>query len=162
MTHPTKLARTIHFDISDQNVFARPAESGEWAISGGFAFSNWTEAELTGKARQAFANGWLGLSSFGRATFVAVAQIEPAEYDALVDALARHFVDAYGAPDLAAARGPAREELAFMADLCADHAPNTLLAVERSFSEAGVREAFRAIEPRDAELDIVAVHGSAD
>lgn len=162
MTHPTKLARTIHFDISDQNVFARPAESGEWAISGGFAFSNWTEAELTGKARQAFANGWLGLSSFGRATFVAVAQIEPAEYDALVDALAQHFVDAYGAPDLAAARGPAREELAFMADLCADHAPNTLLAVERSFSEAGVREAFRAIEPRDAELDIVAVHGSAD
>lgn len=157
-----KLARTIHFDVSDQNVFARPADSGEWAVSGGFAFSNWTEAELTGKARQAFANGWLGLASFGRATFVAVAQIEPAELAAQTDALAAHFVAAYGAPELAAARAAAEEELAFMQELCADHPPNTLLAVERSFSPAGVREAFRAINPREAELDLVAVHGTPD
>lgn len=157
-----KLARTIHFDESDRNVFARPAESGEWAISGGFEFSNWTEGELTGKARQAFANGWLGLESFGRATFVAVAQIETAERDALVEALARHFVAYYGAPDTDAAAAVAAEEVAFMAELCEDHAPNTLLAVSRELTEAGVREQFRHIEPQDAELDIVAVHGSVD
>ena len=51
------LARAIHFDESDLNVFHAPARTGEWCISGGFEFSNWTEADLTGKARQAFANG---------------------------------------------------------------------------------------------------------
>ena len=157
-----RLARTIHFDESDRNVFARPADTGEWAISGGFEFSNWTEAELVGKARQAFANGWLGLDSFGRATFVAVAQIEPAERDALIDALAGHFIAYYGAPDEDAARGVAAEEIGFMAELCEDHAPNTLLAVQRDLTEAGVREGFRAITPQDADIDLVAVHGSLE
>ena len=157
-----KLARTIHFDESDGNVFARAAEAGEWAIPGGFEFSDWTEGELTGKARQAFANGWLGLDSFGRSTFVAVAQIEPAEVEAVTTALAAHFVTYYGAPDLTAARGVAAEEIAFMAELCEDHAPNTLLAVGRELTEAGVKEAFRAIVPEDAGIDIVAVHGSLD
>ncbi len=157
-----KLARTIHFDESDQNVFARPAESGEWAVSGGFEFSNWSEAELVGKARQAFANGWLGLDGFGRATFVAVAQIERSEHDALVEALAAHFVTYYGAPDVDAARGVALEELQFMMELCEDHAPNTLVAVSRELTEAGVREQYRHIQPQDADIDIVAVHGSRE
>lgn len=157
-----KLARTIHFDESDQNVFAWPAATGEFAISGGFEFSNWSEADLSGKARQAFANGWLGLGSFGRATFVAVTQIEPAEQEALIDTLAAHFVSAFGAPDLDAARAVAAEEIAFMADLCKDHLPNTLLVVSRTLTEDGVHEQFRHISPRDADLDIVAVHGSPD
>ena len=37
-----KLARTLRLDVSDDNVFDLPAPSGEWAISGGFEFSNWT------------------------------------------------------------------------------------------------------------------------
>ncbi len=44
-----KLARTLRLDISDENVYETPAPSGEWAISGGFEFSNWTEADLKGK-----------------------------------------------------------------------------------------------------------------
>ena len=56
-----KLARAIHFDESDRRVFHSPAQTGEWCISGGFEFSDWSEADLDGKARQAFANGWLGL-----------------------------------------------------------------------------------------------------
>ena len=98
------LARAIHFDESDQNVFANPARTGEWCISGGFEFSNWVEDDLTGKQRQAFANGWLGLGTSGRVTFVAVTQIEEAELEELTDVLAQHFVDFYGAPDLASAR----------------------------------------------------------
>ena len=98
------LARAIHFDESDQRVYFNPARTGEWAISGGFEFSNWSEADLTGKARQAFANGWLGVETFGRVTFVAVTTIEPAEVEALTDALAQHFVDVYGAPSWEAAR----------------------------------------------------------
>ncbi|MBO9399592.1 DUF6505 family protein [Shimia sp. R9_3] len=156
------LARAIHFDESDQRVYHSPARTGEWAISGGFEFSNWSEADLTGKARQAFTNGWLGVETFGRVTFVAVTAIEPAELEALTDALAQHFVEIYGAPSLEAARPVAAEELAHMADLCADHSPNTLLTVVRELTEAGVREQFRSIAPAEAELEQFAIHSVPD
>jgi len=157
-----KLARTITFDGSDAEIFARAAPAGEWAIPGGFEFSNWTEAELTGKARQAFANGWLSVESFGRSTLVAVAAIDPAEMEAATRALAAHFVTYYGAPDLEAAHAAAREEIEFMSELCADHDPNTLLAVSRELTSAGVRESFSAIRPHDADIAQVAIHGSLD
>ena len=153
------LARAIHFDESDRNVFHSPARTGEWAISGGFEFSDWTEADLTGKPRQAFANGWLGVETFGRVTFVAVTAIEPAELEALARGLAQHFVTMYGAPDIEAALPVAREEIAQMADLCEEHAPNTLLAVSRELTDAGVRETYRVIETREADLAQFAIHG---
>jgi len=156
------LARAIHFDESDRNVFHTPARTGEWAISGGFEFSNWTEADLVGKARQAFANGWLGIETFGRATFVAVTTIEQAEFDALAEQLARHFVEVYGAPSVEAALPVAIEELSQMADLCADHAPNTVLTVMRELTEAGVREEYRFIEATEAGLEQFAIHASLD
>ncbi|SMC61331.1 DUF6505 family protein [Primorskyibacter flagellatus] len=157
-----KLARAIHFDESDQRVFASPARTGEWCISGGFEFSNWTEADLSGKARQAFANGWLGLETGGRVTFVAVTAVEPSEVETLTGLLAQHFVTYYGAPSPEAARPVAAEEIAQMTDLCEDHAPNTLLTVARELTEAGVREAFRVIEAQDAGLDQFAIHGDVD
>ncbi len=156
------LARAIHFDESDQRVFFNPARTGEWAISGGFEFSNWSDGDLIGKARQAFANGWLGAETYGRVTFVAVTSIEPAERDHLAQTLAQHFVDIYGAPSLEAALPVALEELAQMADLCAEHAPNTLLTVARELTEAGVREQFRAITPAEADLEQFAVHAVPD
>ena len=156
------LARAIHFDESDQRVYFNPARTGEWAISGGFEFSNWSEADLTGKARQAFANGWLGVETFGRVTFVAVTTIEPAEVEALTDALAQHFVDVYGAPSLEAARPVASEEIDHMADLCAEHEANTLLTVARELTDAGVKEQFRSIAPAEAELEQFAVHVTPD
>ncbi len=156
------LARAIHFDESDTRVYHVSARTGEWCISGGFEFSNWTEADLTGKARQAFANGWFGLETSGRVTFVAVTQIEPAEYETLIDLLSQHFVTYYGAPDLQAARPVAVEELQQMISLCDDHDPNTLLTVARDLTQAGVRESYRTIQPADAELAQFAVHGSVD
>lgn len=157
-----KLARAIHLDESDQNVFFIPARTGEWALSGGFEFSNWGEADLTGKARQAFANGWLGIETFGRVTFVAVTQIEAAELAGQEQALARHFVDIYGAPSVEAALPVAREELSHMAELCEDHDANTILTVSRELTGAGVREQFRAIRAEAAELDQFAVHAVPD
>ena len=157
-----KLARTIRFDASDDNVFETPAQPDEWAVSGAFAFSDWTAEDLTGKQRQAFANGWLGLETFGRSTFVAVAEITQAELDTATQALARHFTDAWGAPSPEAALPVATEELAFMRSLCEDHDANTLLVVERTLVDAGVNEAFRAIQPREATLDLVAIHGELD
>ena len=156
------LARAIHFDESDQNVFASPARTGEWCISGGFEFSNWGEADLTGKQRQAFANGWMGLETGGRVTFVAVTKIEESELETLTELLAHHFVTYYGAPDVAAARPVAAEEIAHMAELCADHAPNTLLTVMRELTEAGVRESYRMIEAQSAGLEQFAIHGDIE
>ena len=153
------LARAIHFDESDTMVFHAPARTGEWAISGGFEFSNWGEGDLTGKARQAFSNGWLGLETFGRVTFVAVTKVEDAEFEALATHLAQHFVDIYGAPSVDAAMPVARDELGHMAELCDGHDPNTLLTVMRTLTDSGVSEAFRVIEAPEAELDLLAVHG---
>jgi hypothetical protein len=157
-----KLARAIHFDESDTRVYANSARTGEWCISGGFEFSNWSEGDLAGKQRQAFANGWLGCETFGRVTFVAVTQIEETERASLATALAQHFVDLYGAPNLEAARPVADDEIAHMIDLCEDHPPNTLLTVARDLTESGVRETFRVIEAQDAGLEQFAIHGSLD
>ena len=157
-----KLARAIHFDESDTRVFHNPARTGEWCISGGFEFSNWSEADLTGKARQAFTNGWLGCETFGRATFVAVTQIEPSEVEALADRLAQHFVDIYGAPSVEVARNVALEELSQMTDLCDEHDANTLLTVARELTETGVRETYRMIEAQAAGLEQFAIHGELD
>ena len=157
-----KLARAIHFDDSDRRVFASPARTGELCISGGFEFSDWTQDDLVGKARQAFANGWFGIETAGRVTFVAVTRIEPVEGDALARALAAHFVTYYGAPSVAAALPTAHEEIAQMAELCDEHAPNTLLTVARDLTPSGVREAYRVIRPQDADLAQIAVHGSLD
>jgi len=156
------LARAIHFDESDMRVYAALARTGEWCVSGGFEFSNWTEADLAGKARQAFANGWFGLETTGRVTFGAVTRIEPAERERLVDRLAAHFVTCYNAPGVEAARPVAAEEMRHMMDICDGHAPNTLLTVTRELTGAGVREAFRVIEAREAGLDQFALHGSPD
>lgn len=157
-----KLARAIHFDESDQRVYHNPARTGEWCVSGGFEFSNWSEGDLTGKARQAFSNGWFGLETSGRVTFVAVTQIEAAELETLTELLAQHFVTYYGAPDLDAARPVAAEEVAHMAELCDEHDANTLLTIARDLTETGVRETYRVIEPQDAGLDQFAIHGELD
>lgn len=80
------------------------------------------------------------METFGRVTFVAVTTIETAEVEALTDALAQHFVEVYGAPSAEAARPVAAEEIAHMADLCAEHEANTLLTVARELTDAGVKD----------------------
>ena len=153
-----KIARAIHFDESDLRVYYSPARTGEWCISGGFEFSNWTQADLAGKARQAFANGWLGLETFGRVTFVAVTRIQENEVEALVESLSNHFVTVYGAPSADAARPVARSELRHMAELCSEHPANTLLTVARELVDEGVQESFHAIQAREAGLEQFALH----
>ena len=157
-----KLARTIRLDESDDNVFHTAANAGEWAISGGFAFSNISEDELVGKTRQEFANGWLSLDSFGRATFAAVTSITESELQQLTERLAEYFVTHYGAPDVNAARPVALEEIEQMRSMCEDHEDNTIVMISRSLTETGVHESYRFTTPQGASLDAFAVHGSVD
>ncbi len=154
-----KLARVIRLDDSDLRVMDPAAAPGEWAISGAFAFTRWTPDDLEGARAQAFANGWLGLDSFGRATLVAVAPVTQAELAAAADRLTQHFIDHYDPPDAAAARAAAEDELAQMRELCEGQDPNTLLVVERALEEVGVRERVRVIRPSDASLAGLAGQG---
>ena len=148
-----KFLRTVRFDPSDLQVFETAAEPGEWAVSGAFAFAHLNPDDLTGKTRQAFSNGFLGLASFGRSTFVTVANMTNEERDAARDALSAHLVAQYGASDEAAARGAAEEECGFTADLAAEQPVNTVFAVRRSFDEKGeIREEFRIVTPPSGEL----------
>ncbi len=145
-----RFPRTIRFDASDERVFAAAAEPGEWAVSGGFVFADHDPQHLAGKERQAFAQGFLGTASFGWSSLVSVAEIQFADYEAVIEALAQHLFAAYGAPDMKAARDAAREEAEFAASLCTQPI-NTLIAVERSWGPQGIVERFRTIEaPRAA------------
>lgn len=155
-----KFARVIRLDDSDLNIFDVPAEPGEWAIPGSFAYSNWTEDDLTAKARQEFAHGWLGLESFGRASVTAVTTITEAERDALIDILAFHFTESWGAPNFEAARPVAEVEIADLIAMCADQEDNTLMVIERELTPEGVKDRFRMVPPQGAKLDTFAVHGS--
>ncbi|SHK04268.1 hypothetical protein SAMN05216369_0142 [Marinobacter antarcticus] len=157
-----KLARTLRLDVSDENVFETPAPSGEWAISGGFEFSNWTEADLTGKARQAFTNGWYSIESGGRASFVGVSNITDNELEQARKTLAQTFVERYGAPDIDAAYPVACEEIDQMCGMCEDFEENTLLMVSRTLTELGVEETYRSRAPQDASLEAFAMHGSVE
>jgi Family of unknown function (DUF6505) len=141
-----RLLRTIRLDASDEQVFERAAAAGEWAVPGAFTFAHTPPEELRGKAGQAFARGFLGTDSFGWSTLVAVANITPADLEAVIEALARHFVDRYGAPSIEAARPAARAETAFAQSLC-EQPVNTLVAVERALGPDGIVERFRTIEP---------------
>jgi hypothetical protein len=142
-----KLLRTIRLDPSDTFVFERAAEPGEWAVSGAFAFWSTDVGQLQGKARSAFRGAFLGVESLGWSTLVQVVEASAADRAALVERLAQQLVAHFGAPDIAAARAGAEEEVAFAESLC-NQAPDTLIAVHRSFESGETREAFRTLHPR--------------
>ncbi|MGG5818343.1 DUF6505 family protein [Falsiroseomonas sp. HW251] len=143
-----KLPRTIRLDPSDTLIFDRAAEPGEWAVPGGFAFWDEDPASMSGRRRQEFRGGFLGLGSFGWSTLVEVAEITSEQRDAAVAALAAHIRAAHGAPDDAAARAAAEDEIGFAQSLC-DHPPGTVLALSRSMEDGAQRERFRTLHRRD-------------
>lgn len=143
-----KLLRTIRLDASDTFVFERPAEPGEWAVSGAFAFGRCEVENLRGKARTAFRAGFLGLSSLGRSTLAQIVEADEADRRSVVDMLAAQLVSRFGAPDLATARLAAEEETEFAASLCY-HPPGVLVAVTRRVENGAIRETFRTLRPRE-------------
>lgn len=144
-----KFPRCIRLDASDPQVFAQAASPGEWAVPGGFEFADVDPEALDRKGRLAFGTGWLGTESFGRSSLVEVAEITEAEFFQVVERLARHFVEAYGAPDLASALPTARAEADYAAELC-DHPVHSLLALEREMTLEGPVERFRVVRPERA------------
>jgi hypothetical protein len=144
-----KLLRTIRLDPSDTFVFERAAEPGEWAVSGAFMFWDRDPTSFEGKTQAAFRGGFLGVASFGWSTLVQVVSAREEDRAALIETLAQQLVAHLGAPSLVEARAAAEQEVAFAASLC-DHAPDTIIAVRRTFEDGEIREAFRTLRPRGA------------
>ncbi len=146
-----KFLKVIRFDASDDNVYPKGAEPDEWAVSGCFEFADIEPENLTGKVKQAFNNGLMGLKSHGRSTFVTVAEMSEDDYEQAVQLLIDYFMTEFGAPSREAAEPHAREEIDYIADLCAEKPVNTLFAVRRSLDEEqNLHEAFHEIKRGDA------------
>lgn len=143
-----KFPRAVRLDQSDIDVFDIAAEPGEWAIPGSFAFINDEPESLQGKRLQAFRHGFLGTSSFGWCTLVEVAEIADDEYQEVIDRLAQHFVQAHGAPHIAAALPVAADEAHYSVTICS-HPLHTLLSIERDFGDDGLLESLKVIRPAD-------------
>jgi hypothetical protein len=153
-----KLLRTIRFDSSDERVFETAAGPDEWAVSGAFAFAHLAPEEVTGKARQGFANGFLGVASWGRSTFATVSEANDADANEIIHRLAQYFITAYGAPSIEAALPAAREEVDFVRELCREVPINSVFTVRRVHAPDGrIKEEFRTIkaptgEPQHARI----------
>ncbi|MEL6375017.1 MAG: DUF6505 family protein [Pseudomonadota bacterium] len=140
-----KMLRTIRFDASDDHIYEVASPGEEWAISGGAAFTGIDAQALQGKVRQAFANGFLGLGSFGRSTFVSVGEATVAQRDEALAALAAHLRDAHHVPQ-AMAEQAARAELDDACALAAELPIHTVLTVRRVLADGGeIEEEFRTI-----------------
>jgi len=144
-----KFPRVARLDDTDDHVYEPAAQVGELAVTGSFVFtfSDRDPATLEGKAKQAFRHAFLGTGSFGWATVVTVAEITDGEYKGVIESLARHFVEHYGAPSVQEALPQARAEAEYAASLC-EHEVNTVLALDRVSVNDGIHESFKVVKPQ--------------
>jgi hypothetical protein len=142
-----RLLRTIRLDPADRFIFPAAAPPGEWAISAGFLFADVETARLAGKELAAFRSGFLGFPSLGWSTLAQVVEVEEKDRNAAIDLLARCLLERFGAPDAAATRAVATDEIDFAGSLC-DHPPDTLIALNRRNEGGAIRETFRSLRPR--------------
>jgi len=102
---------------------------------------------LQGKELAAFRGGFLGVPSLGWSTLVQIVEVDEEQRAAAVESVAQALLARFGAPDLAAARSAAAEEIEFAASLCT-HPKDTLIAVHRRGEEGSIRESFRSLHAR--------------
>ena len=141
-----KLAKTIQLDVSDKHIYEHRANPQEWAIVGTFYYMNSDPNNWSKKNKFAFQSAWLGLTSYGNSTFVQVTEIIEYEYHLIIESLAKYLVERYNAPSIEDAKYASKKEIDDMTALC-DHPPGTLLSVERSLVENGIKEKIRVIKP---------------
>ena len=141
-----KLAKTIQLDVSDNHIYDHPANPEEWAIAGTFTFLDGGADHWSRKYRFAFQSSWLGLKSYGNSTFVQITKIPKHEYEFIIGSLAKHLIDKYNAPNVVEAKHASKKEIDDMALLC-NHPSGTLLTIERSLVENGIKERTRVIKP---------------
>lgn len=144
-----RMLRTLRLDGKDDELFPCVARNDEAAVPGGFAFAFGADdpATLTGRERHAFVSGFLGLTSFGRASLVVVSECKPSDYADALESLVAHMLAVYGAPSADEARRAAESELRYSKSLC-DQPVNTVLSLTRVLTGAGIEERYAVHDTR--------------
>jgi hypothetical protein len=144
-----RFLRALRLDDSDDAVYPRAAAAGEWVVPGTFVFTfgERDPEQLDSGERQAFRQGFLGVESFGWATLAVVVEMPAPDRRRVLERLAWHFVEHYGAPDVDAAMVEARREVEFCESLCTPDI-NTVLSLQRDLQDGEVREAYRVHRPK--------------
>lgn len=147
-----RLLRCLRLDDSDDRVYPRAARGGEWVVPGTFkfTFADRDPETLQDGEKAAFDGGFLGIETFGWSTLAVVAELDEVVYRQLLERLAVHMRDEYGAPSLEDALREARGELEFSASLA--RAPiNTIFSMRRRLNDQGVAEDISIHRPREAD-----------
>ena len=137
-----KFPKAVRLDDTDSRVFGAEgaATEDEWVVSGGYAASGPAAGERGPLTHRD--NTFIGVASHGRCSIAGVCEIDATAYQALIEQLARHFLDDLGAPSPAAARAAAEEECAYTADLCEGFSPEVWITVRREQTAEGVGEHY--------------------
>lgn len=149
---PLYLLRILRLDDSDRQIYAPAAGAGELAVPGAFmfTFADTDPGTLEGPAHEALRHGFLGVDSLGWGTLVTVGEATAEEREHVLERLTEIFLTRFGAPDSAAARAQAEQELSFADRLC-QQPVNTILSVEREVNADGhLRERFHTHRQRAA------------
>ena len=138
-----KFLKAVRLDDSDDRLLAESggaAHDGEWVVSGGYAACDLAAGHRLPHCRCDAT--FIAAGARRRCTIAEVADIDEAAYEAVKDALARHFLEELGAPGPEAARAAAEDECAYTADLAGGFPPDVWITVKREATEDGVGERY--------------------
>jgi uncharacterized protein DUF6505 len=142
-----KFLKAVRLDDSDERILAAEggaAADGEWVVSGGYAVCDLARGHRSPQCH--CESTFVAVASRRRCTIAEVAEIDPATYGELTEALVRHFVEELGAPSPESARSVAAEELAYTADLAAGFPADVWITVKREATEDGVGERYSVFQ----------------
>jgi uncharacterized protein DUF6505 len=127
-----KLLRAVRLDDSDEQVFrgCGAAADGESVVSGGFAACDFDTAPRC-DPRCHCECSFIAVGSRARCSIAEVVEVEEADLEAQVEALAWTLVKRWNAPSWEAARRVAEEEVRHTAEVCETLAPEVWITVQR-------------------------------
>jgi hypothetical protein len=137
-----KFLRAVRLDDSDLRVLAEEgaAEDGEWLVSGGYAVCDLARGHRAPRCH--CDTTFIVAGSQRRCTIAEVVEIDAPDYERVMALLARHFLEALGAPSGEVAEAAAKDECAYTADLAAGFPPDVWITVKREPSPDGVGERY--------------------
>jgi hypothetical protein len=137
-----RFLRAVRLDDSDARVLADEgaAKDGEWLVSGGYAVCDLARGHRAPRCH--CDTTFVVAGSSRRCTIAEVAEIDAPAYQRLKALLARHFLEALGAPSPEVAEAAAEEECAYTADLASGFPADVWITVKRDPTPDGVGERY--------------------
>ncbi|HEX4857598.1 MAG TPA: DUF6505 family protein [Usitatibacteraceae bacterium] len=141
-----KFLKAVRLDDSDAALYASACDDGEWVTSGGFAVCPLAEGYRCNPKCHCDAS-FLSLTRRARCTLAEVVEVTDQDLAIFRDQMAQHLLFDWKAPDFAAAREIADEEIDYTVDLASAFPTEVWLRVQRSAGADG------AIEERYDQFD---------